>query len=99
MPRLPKFTPLSNNVLVKQAEEMEQTQSGLYIPQDAQEKPHQGEVLAVGLGRRLEDGTLSEMNVTAGDVILFGKYSGQEIKMGNEHFLIISEDDILGVVG
>jgi len=97
MTKLPKFTPLSNNVLVLQVEEMEMI-GDLYIPQGAQEKPHRGEVLAVGPGRRLPDGGLSDMNVTAGDVVLFGKYSGQEIKLDNTSYLIMSEDDILGIV-
>ena len=94
--KLPKFTPLSNNVLVQQADELEQTQSGLYIPQGAREKPHQGKVLAVGPGRRLENGGLSDMNVTAGEVVLFGKYSGHEVE--DRQYIVMSEDDILGIV-
>lgn len=96
--KLPKFTPLSNNVLVRQATEMEQTNSGLFIPQGAQEKPHQGKVIAVGIGRLLENGERSDMNVTRGDIVLFGKYSGTEIKIDGDTYLIMSEDDILGVV-
>lgn len=97
MSKLPKFTPLSNNVLVRQADEMQEI-NGLYIPSNAQEKPHQGEVLAAGVGRRLENGGLSDMNVTKGDIVLFGKYSGTEIEIGGDTFLIMSEDDILGIV-
>lgn len=98
MSKLPKFTPLGNRVLVLQSAESEKTDSGLYIPPNAQEKPHQGRVLSVGPGRRLEDGSLTEMSVTAGDIILFGKYSGQEIVVDGEHYLVMPEDDILGVV-
>ena len=98
MSKLPKFTPLSNNVLIRQADEMEETKSGLIIPPNAQEKPHQGKVIAVGPGRLLENGNRSDMNVNEGETILFGKYSGQEIKIDGETYLIMSEDDILGIV-
>lgn len=98
MSNLPKFTPLGDRVLVLQADEVAQLDSGLFIPQGAQEKPHQGEVLAVGPGRLLENGDTVEPYVKAGDVILFGKYSGQEIRIEDQLYLIMREEDILGVL-
>lgn len=97
MAKLPKFTPLSNNVLIRQADEMQEV-NGLYIPPSAQEKPHQGKVLNVGPGKRLPNGLLSDMNVTEGDTVLFGKYAGTEVVVDDQPFLLMSEDDILGVV-
>ena len=98
MANLPKFTPLGDRVLVQQASEQQQTDSGLYIPQGAQEKPHQGEVLSVGPGRLTPEGNTVEPEVKVGDVILFGKYSGQELRIDDQLYLIMKEEDILGIV-
>lgn len=98
MSSLPKFTPLGDRVLVLQASEEEQTESGLYIPQGAQEKPHQGKVLAVGPGRLTPEGNTVEPEVKDGDTVLFGKYSGQELRIDDQLYLIMREEDILGVI-
>jgi chaperonin GroES len=94
---LPKFKPLGDRVLVLQADEAEKV-GDLFIPPSAQEKPHRGEVLEVGPGRTLPDGALVEPTVKPGDVVLFGKYSGNEIKLEGQTYLIMREEDILGVV-
>jgi chaperonin GroES len=90
--------PLHDRVVVKRIEEKETVQGGIIIPDTAKEKPQEGEVVAVGQGKRLEDGKLIALDVKAGDRILFGKYSGSEIKLEGEEFLIIREDEILGVI-
>jgi len=90
--------PLHDRVVVKRIEEKETVQGGIIIPDTAKEKPQEGEVVAVGQGKRLEDGKLIPLDVKAGDRILFGKYSGSEIKLEGEEFLIIREDEILGVI-
>jgi chaperonin GroES len=90
--------PLHDRVVVKRIEQSEQKQGSLYIPDSAKEKPQEGEVVAVGKGKRAEDGTLIEMDVKVGDRILFGKYSGSDIKMDGEEYLIMREDEILGVL-
>jgi len=93
-----KFRPLYDRILVERLESEEKTKGGIIIPDTAKEKPQQGKVIAVGHGRRLEDGKLIPLEVKAGDTILFGKYSGSEIKIeGNEYF-IMKEDDVLGLV-
>ena len=90
--------PLHDRVVVKRIEEKETVQGGIIIPDTAKEKPQEGEVIAVGQGKRLEDGKLIPLDVKPGDRILFGKYSGSEIKLEGEEFLIIREDEILGVI-
>jgi len=93
-----KIRPLHDRVVVKRIEEKETVQGGIIIPDTAKEKPQEGEVVAVGQGKRMEDGKLIPLDVKAGDRILFGKYSGSEIKLEGEEFLIIREDEILGVI-
>jgi len=93
-----KIRPLHDRVVVKRIEEKETVQGGIIIPDTAKEKPQEGEVVAVGQGKRMEDGKLIALDVKAGDRILFGKYSGSEIKLEGEEFLIIREDEILGVI-
>ena len=90
--------PLHDRVVVKRIEEKETIQGGIIIPDTAKEKPQEGEVVAVGQGKRLEDGKLIALDVKVGDRILFGKYSGSEIKLEGEEYLIIREDEILGVI-
>ncbi|MDP2278003.1 MAG: co-chaperone GroES [Nitrospirota bacterium] len=93
-----KFKPLRDRVFVKYSSEEEKTAGGLYIPDAAKEKPQKGSVMAVGTGRITEDGKRQPMEVKVGDIILFDKYSGSKIKMENEEYLIIKEEDILGIV-
>ena len=89
--------PLHDRVLVKRIEEAESMRGGLVIPDTAKEKPQQGEVIAVGDGKILESGDRAAIDVKAGNRILFGKYSGSEIKIEGEEYLIVREDEILGV--
>jgi chaperonin GroES len=91
--------PLHDRIVVRRLEEEESTRGGLYIPDTAKEKPQQAEVIAVGDGRLLETGDRVAPDVKAGDRILFGKYSGAEIKLDGEEYLILREDEILGVIG
>jgi chaperonin GroES len=91
--------PLHDRVLVKRVEEKEVVKGGIIIPDTAKEKPMEGEVIAVGNGKVMEDGNRSAMDVKAGDRILFGKYSGTEIKIDEEDYLIMREDEILAVLG
>jgi len=93
-----KFKPLRDRVLVKYSEEAEKTAGGLYIPDTAKEKPQKGEVVAVGPGRVTEDGKLQPISVKAGDTVLFDKYSGSKVTMDDVEYLIIREEDILGIV-
>ena len=94
-----KIRPLHDRVLVKRVNPEEKTSAGgIIIPDTAKEKPQEGEVVAVGPGKMLEDGKVQPMNVKAGDTILFGKYSGTEVKLDDEDYLIMREDDILGVL-
>ncbi len=93
-----KIRPLYDRIVVKRIEEQETVKGGIIIPDTAKEKPQEGEVVAVGKGKRLEDGTVAPLDVQAGDRILFGKYSGSEIKLDGEEFLIMREDDVLGVI-
>jgi len=93
-----KFKPLRDRVFVKYSSEEEKTAGGLYIPDAAREKPQKGSVMAVGTGRITEDGKRQPMEVKVGDTILFDKYSGSKIKIENEEYLIIKEEDILGIV-
>jgi chaperonin GroES len=93
-----KIRPLYDRIVVKRIEEQETLRSGIIIPDSAKEKPQEGEVVAVGQGKRLEDGTMVALDVKIGDRILFGKYSGNEIKLDGEEYMIMREDDILGVL-
>ena len=93
-----KIRPLYDRIVVKRIEETEQMQGGLYIPDTAKEKPQEGEVVAVGKGKRLEDGKVVVLDVQVGDRILFGKYSGSEIKLDGEEYLIMREDEVLGIL-
>jgi chaperonin GroES len=95
---LANFRPLGDRVLVKRVKEEEKTKGGIIIPDTAQEKPQEGEVIAVGPGARDEDGERIEMDVKVGDRILFGKWSGTEVKVDGEDLLIMKESDILGVI-
>jgi len=92
------FTPLHDRVLVKRIESEEKTAGGLIIPDTAKEKPQEGEIIAVGSGARDEDGDRIELDVKVGDRILFGKWSGTEIKLDGEDYLIMKESDILGIL-
>ena len=92
-----KITPLSDRVVVKASEDTEQMRGGLYIPDTAKEKPQQGEIIAAGPGK-YEDGKLVPMSVKVGDKVLYGKYSGTEITLDNEQFLILRESDVLAIV-
>jgi chaperonin GroES len=93
-----KFQPLQDRVLVRRIESDERTKGGLIIPDTAKEKPSEGEVLAVGPGARKENGDLIPMSVKAGDRILFGKWSGTEVKLDGEELIIMKESDILGTI-
>jgi chaperonin GroES len=93
-----QFTPLHDRVLVKRIEGEEKTKGGLIIPDTAKEKPSEGEVVSVGAGARKDSGELIEMAVKAGDRILFGKWSGTEVKVDGEDLLIMKESDILGII-
>jgi chaperonin GroES len=90
--------PLHDRVIVRRIEEGEQVRGGIIIPDSAKEKPQEGEVIAVGEGKRKDDGARQTLDVKAGDRVLFGKYSGSEIKLDGEEFLIMREDEILGVI-
>jgi len=93
-----KIRPLYDRIVVKRIEEKEQMQGGLYIPDTAKEKPQEGEVAAVGKGKRLEDGKIVALDVQVSDRILFGKYSGSDIKLDGEEYLIMREDEVLGIL-
>ena len=93
------FRPLGDRVLVRRIEEESKTKGGIIIPDTAKEKPQEGEVIAVGPGARDEDGDYIKMDVKSGDRILFGKWSGTEVKLDGEDLIIMKESDILGVLG
>ena len=93
-----KFRPLHDRVVVKRVEEDKKTKGGIIIPETAQEKPMQGEIIAVGPGGRDEAGKLIPIDVKAGDIVLFGKWSGTEVKIDDTEYLIMKESDIMGVV-
>jgi chaperonin GroES len=90
--------PLYDRIVVKRVEEKETVQGGIIIPDSAKEKPQEGEVVAVGQGKRLENGKVVAPDVKAGDRILFGKYSGSEIKLDGEEYVIMREDEVLGIL-
>ena len=93
------FRPLHDRILVRRVESEEKTKGGIIIPDTAKEKPQEGEVVSVGAGARSEDGKVTPLDVKAGDRILFGKWSGTEVKVNGEDLLIMKESDILGIVG
>ena len=90
--------PLYDRIVVKRIDEKETTRNGIIIPDSAQEKPQEGEVLAVGRGKRMEDGQLAPLDVKVGDHVLFGKYSGTETKLVGTEYVIMREDDVLGIL-
>lgn len=90
--------PLNDRIIARRVEDQEQMRGGLFIPDTAKEKPQEGLVIAVGNGKLLENGTRVAIDLKAGDKVLFGKYSGTEIKLDDEEYLILREDDILGVI-
>ncbi len=93
-----KIQPLADRVVVKALEEAEQMRGGLYIPDTAKEKPSQGEVVAVGPGKLSDEGTRIDMDVKVGDKVLYGKYSGTDVTLDGEEYLILRESDILAVI-
>ena len=93
-----KFTPLHDRILVRREEEVGTTRGGLIIPDSAKDKPQEGTVISVGKGKTNEEGKLFQLAVREGDTILFGKYSGTEIKLDGEDFLIMKEEEVLGIV-
>jgi len=90
--------PLYDHIVVKRIEEQETTRNGIVIPDSAKEKPQEGEVMALGRGKRLDDGKIVALDVHVGDRILFGKYSGNDIKLDGIEYIIMREDDVLGVL-
>jgi len=93
-----KLRPLQDRILVQRIEEEEKTAGGIYIPDTAKEKPQMGLIVSVGKGKKTEDGKVIPVDLKPGDNVLFGKYSGTEVKVEGEEFLIMREDDILGVI-
>src|SRR5205823_3498861 len=93
-----KIRPLHDRILIKRVEEREAQRGGIIIPDSAKEKPQEGEVVAIGNGKMLENGTRVPLDVQAGDRILFGKYSGSEIKVDGQEYLILREDEVLGIL-
>jgi len=94
----PKLTPLHDRILVKRIEEAESVRGGIIIPDSAKEKPQEGEVIAVGKGKSNDEGKTFPLDVKAGDRILFGKYSGTEITLDGDEFIIMREEEVLGIV-
>jgi chaperonin GroES len=90
--------PLQDRIIVKRVDEESKTAGGLFIPETAKEKPQRGKIVAVGNGKKTEDGKVLPLDVKVGDTVLFGKYAGTEIKVDNDDFLMMREDDILAVV-
>jgi chaperonin GroES len=90
--------PLQDRIIVKRVEEETKTAGGIFIPETAKEKPQKGQIIAVGNGKKTEDGKVIPVDVKVGDIVLFGKYAGTEIKVDGDELLIMREDDILGVV-
>lgn len=93
-----KFRPLHDRILVKRVEEEELTRGGIVIPDSAKEKPIEGEIVSIGVGKVDEEGKVRPLDVKKGDRVLFGKYSGTEIKLDGEDYLIMREDDVLGIL-
>jgi chaperonin GroES len=90
--------PLGDRIVIKQLDAQEKTKSGIILPDSAKEKPQEGKVVAVGTGRRLEDGSRKALEIRNGDRVLYGKYSGTEVSVGDEDYVILREEDILAVV-
>ena len=90
--------PLYDRIVVKRIDEQESTRNGIVIPDSAKEKPQQGEIMAIGRGKRLDDGQMVALDVATGDRILFGKYSGNEIKLDGVEYIIMREEDVLGIL-
>ena len=93
-----KLRPMQDRIIVKRLEEESKTAGGIFIPETAKEKPQKGKIIAVGNGKKTEDGKVIPLDVKAGDNVLFGKYAGTEVKIEGEEYLIMREDDILGVM-
>ncbi len=93
-----KIKPLGDRLLIKRLEAKEQTKGGILLPDTAQEKPQEAEVIAVGEGKRADDGKIIPLSLKVGDKVLYGKYSGTEITVDGEEYLFVKEDDILGVI-
>lgn len=93
------FRPLHDRVLVRRIEADEKTAGGIIIPENAKEKPSEGEIVSIGTGTKSEDGTVTPLDVKAGDRVLFGKWSGTEVKLDGEDLIIMKESDIMGVIG
>jgi len=94
-----KIRPLHDRVVVKRVEEETKTAGGIVLPGSAAEKPSEGEVLAVGLGKPLDNGQIRALEVKVGDKVLFGKYSGSEVKVDGEQYIVMREEDIIGILG
>lgn len=90
--------PLYDRIIVKRVDQEKQTASGIVIPDSAKEKPEQGEVVAVGNGRLMQDGNIRPLLVKAGETVLFGKYAGQTVKLDDKEYLVLKEEDVLGVI-
>ena len=93
-----KLRPLQDRIIVKRVEEETKTAGGLFIPETAKEKPQRGEIVAAGNGKKTEDGKVLPLDVKVGDIVLFGKYAGTEVKVDGNDYLMMREDDILAVV-
>jgi chaperonin GroES len=94
-----KFRPLQDRVLVKRLEAKEQVKGGIIIPDSVKEKPMQGEIVAIGGGKVKDDGSKQPMDLKVGDIVLFGKYSGTEVNIEDQEYLILREEDVLGIIG
>ncbi len=94
-----KFKPAGDRVLVKPSESKEKTKGGIFLPDTAKEKPQEGKIIAVGEGKKTDDGKTIAPSVKVGDIVLYGKYSGTEIRIDEEEYLIIREEDIFGIIG
>jgi chaperonin GroES len=97
-PNMTKIRPLQDRLIIRRVKEEEKSKGGIFIPDTAKEKPTEGEVMAVGNGKVLENGTVRALDVKVGDHVLFGKYNGSEVKIDGEDRLIIREDDVLGIL-
>ena len=93
-----QIRPLYDRIIVRRLEQQKQTASGIVIPDTAGEKPEQGEVIAVGSGRLLQDGSVRALQVKTGEKVLFGKYAGQTVKLDDQEFLVLREEDVLGII-
>ena len=94
-----QLQPLGDRIVVKPVDQEDKTKSGLVLPDTAKEKPQEGKVIAVGSGKLLDDGTVKKLEVRTGDRVLYGKYSGTEVRVHEEDYLILREDDVLAVIG